>query len=419
MVQRTKIGLREVRALGPGETIWDSKVTGFGARRQKSEAVSYIVFYRTKQGRQRWQTIGRHGAPWTPDAARDEALRLLGAVAAGEDPAAAKRGTRIASTVAELCDAYFKDVQAGRVLTRQKRAKKASTLISDRGRIDRHIKPLLGSMPIASVTRQDIEAFMHAVAEGKTAGNGTSSKRRGAIPATGGRGVATRSVGLLGAIFAYAERNGLCLGNPVHGVIKFADGKRERRISDDEYRRIGRALTIAAGQKVWPPAIACASFLLLTGWRRGEALGLRWKEVDISRRTAVLPDSKTGRSMRPLARAACELLAQMHNSGGPADLVFPPTRNVAAMTGFRTLWQKIAKLGDLPADVTPHVFRHSFASVAADLGYSEPTIAALIGHKGHSVTSRYVHSADAVLLAAADAVAERIERLMRRDKPSI
>jgi hypothetical protein len=59
---------------------------------------------------------------------------------------------------------------------------------------------------------------------------------------------------------------------------------------------------------------------------------------------------------------------------------------------------------DLPPDITPHVLRHSFASLAADLGYSEPTIASRIGHKKHSITSRYVHSADAVLLAAADAV---------------
>ena len=69
-------------------------------------------------------------------------------------------------------------------------------------------------------------------------------------------------------------------------------------------------------------------------------------------------------------------------------------------------------MGGLPADVTPHILRHSFASLAADLGHSEPTIAALIGHKGRSVTSRYIHSADAALLAAADAVAEKTTELM-------
>ena len=59
-----------------------------------------------------------------------------------------------------------------------------------------------------------------------------------------------------------------------------------------------------------------------------------------------------------------------------------------------------------------YTLRHSFTSVAADLGYSEPTIAALVGHKGRSVTSRYIHSADAVILAAADEVAERTLELM-------
>jgi integrase len=64
------------------------------------------------------------------------------------------------------------------------------------------------------------------------------------------------------------------------------------------------------------------------------------------------------------------------------------------------------------------VLRHSFASLSADLGYSEPTIAALVGHKGRSITSRYVHSADAVLLAAADAVANRTAELMGEARPS-
>jgi integrase len=82
------------------------------------------------------------------------------------------------------------------------------------------------------------------------------------------------------------------------------------------------------------------------------------------------------------------------------------------MVGFPKFWAKIAKLGKLPADVTPHTLRHSYASLAGDLGYSEPTIAALIGHKGHSITSRYVHTADAILLAASDAVANRTAELM-------
>jgi Phage integrase family len=71
------------------------------------------------------------------------------------------------------------------------------------------------------------------------------------------------------------------------------------------------------------------------------------------------------------------------------------------IVGYRKMWLRIAKLSDLPADITSHVLRHSFASLAGDLGYNEPTIASLLGRTTHSITSRYVHSADAVAAAVA------------------
>ena len=85
-----------------GEVIWDTAATGFAARRQKSEAVTYLVKYRATGGRQRWHTIGRHGSPWTPESARAEARRILGEVVKGADPAAEKRAVRKAATVADL-----------------------------------------------------------------------------------------------------------------------------------------------------------------------------------------------------------------------------------------------------------------------------------------------------------------------------
>ena len=78
------------------------------------------------------------------------------------------------------------------------------------------------------------------------------------------------------------------------------------------------------------------------------------------------------------------------------------------------MWLRTAKLCDLPADITHHVLRHSFASLATDIGYNEPTNATLLGHKAPSITSRYVHSAGAVLLVAADAVANASMNLMKQ-----
>jgi integrase len=413
-VQGKRIGLKEIRALKPGQIVWDGAVGGFHARRQKSKTVSYIVVYRTAEGRQRWQTIGRHGSPWTPETARDAAKRILGHVVDGADPAAEKHAKRKAASVAELCDFYIADAEAGRLLTRRKVPKKPSTIATDKGRIASHIKPLLGSMKVTAVTREDVDRFMHAVAEGQTAARTRTGKKRGLANVRGGKGTASRTVGLLGSIFSYAVRHRMRPDNPVRGVIRFADGRRERRLSDHEYKMLGGALKNAAGERVWPAAIAATLFLGLTGWRSGEVLGLRWGEVDLARRTALLADTKTGRSMRPLSNAVCDVLRNLVRS---SDLVFPATRGDGRMSGFPKFWARIAALGGLPASVTPHTLRHSFASVAGDLGYSEPTIAALVGHKGRSITSRYVHSADAVLLAAADAVANRTAELMADIRP--
>jgi integrase len=295
------------------------------------------------------------------------------------------------------------------LLIRGGRTKKPRTIAGDRGMIEGHIKPLLGRQAVTGVTRADVETLMHAVAEGMTAARAKTPKKRGLSIVRGGVGTASRTVGLLGAIFSYAVRKDLRPNNPVRGVQRPADGQRERRLTDDEYASLGAALRAAPDQNVWPAVVAAVRLLALTGWRSGEALALRWSETDLQRRTVILPDTKTGRSMRPLSHAACDALRGLSHTG---ELVFPPTRGKGTMTGFRKQWDRIAKLGSLPADVTPHVLRHSFASLAADLGFSELTIAALVGHQGRNITSRYVHSADAVLLADADAIARRTTELM-------
>jgi integrase len=407
--ERKPIGLRDVRALPPNGEIWDGGtggVAGFGARRQRGDAISYVVVYRTAEGRLRRYTLGRHGAPWTVETARKEAKAILGRVAKGDDPAAEKREKRQAATVAELCDLYLADAEAGRLLTRRGVAKKPSTLATDKSRIERHIKPLLGTMKVTAVTRADIERLLHDVAGGATAQRVKLSKKRALSNVRGGKGAASRTVGLLGAIFAYAVRKRMITENPVRGVIRFADGKRERRLSDEEYAALGRALAAAAAppRAMWPPAIAATRFLALTGWRSGEALSLRWGMVNLQRRIARLPDTKTGESIRPLSAAACDVL-RAQGPGAADALVFPPSRGDGTMTGFASIFGRIVKAAGLPPDITPHVLRHSFASLAADLGGSELAIAALLGHRSGSVTARYTHAADDVLLALADRVA--------------
>ena len=397
-------------------------MSGFGARRQRSTAIACVLMYRTSEGRYRRFPIGRHGAPWTPDTARKEAMRMLGAVADGADPAAEKREKRQAAAVAELCDNYFEDALAGRLLTRRGAAKKGSTLATDRTRIERHIKPLLGTMKVSTVLRADVERFMHDVAVGGTAQQLKLGRKYAFSNVRGGKGAASRTLGLLGAIFAYAERKGMVAENPVRGIIRYADGRRERRLSDSEYARLGEGLEkvskVNPGTKgkpdraaMWPAAVAATRFLALTGWRSGEARGLRWGALDLDRRTARLTDSKTGESLRVLSSAACALLRAL-GPGVAEGLVFPASRGEGLMSGFPSLFVRIAKDGSVLLDVTPHVLRHSFMSLGNDLGFTEATIGMLCGHKGHgggSVTCGYIHTGDA-LFGAADRIAAAVVR---------
>jgi hypothetical protein len=140
------------------------------------------------------------------------------------------------------------------------------------------------------------------------------------------------------------------------------------------------------------------------------------ERFDLPRRTVRQADTKTGAALRALSVAACAVIDSQPRSG---DVIFPSRFGGTPIVGYRKTWLRITKLGDLPADITPHVLRHSFASLAADLGYNEPTIATLLGHKTHSITSRYVHSADAVLLAAADVVANATMKLMCKKEPDL
>jgi len=404
-----------VDALKPGKFIWHTGLSGFGVRGLKG-GVTYLIRYRAGKSRaaqQRFMTIGIHGTigpdgkPWTPDTAYDRAVVLLGRVKSGEDPAIMGREINV-QTLGQLCDQYLEAAKDGRILNRRGHSKKASTLQSDGYRIEAHIKPLLGKHRVADLTRSAVETAMQQIAKGKTRADGGKTKLRGKRNARGGKGTATRTVGLLGAILTYGVRLGLRSDNPVSGVRRYADGRKERRLTDVETAALGKVLGDASES-----GAAITHLLAVTGWRRGEAVNLRWAEVDLVRKTATLSDTKTGHSVRPLSTAACSILAAQARESA---YVFPATRSVGEVDmptqGFPRQFLTLRKLAGLPTDVTPHVLRHSFASVASDLGYGEATIAALLGHRGRTITSRYTHAADAVLVAAADSVADAIEALL-------
>ena len=112
---------------------------------------SYLIQYRSA-GRSRRYTIGFHGV-WTPELARKEAKIQLGRVAQGDNPAEERQLDHKAITVKELCELYLNDLEAGLVLGKGGCAKKATTIVTDTGRIHRHIIPLIGARRVRTSSR--------------------------------------------------------------------------------------------------------------------------------------------------------------------------------------------------------------------------------------------------------------------------
>ena len=264
---------------------------------------------------------------------------------------------------------------------------------------------------MSELSRADISRFIRDVTQGKTAIDEKTGPYGRAI-VKGGAGTAARTAGLLSGIMAFAVQDGLRSDNPCHGVRKPAAGSRDRRLDPEDYRALGEALDEFVTRGGNPLADAMVRVLALTGMRLGEVLNLRCKEIDRRGRALRLGDTKTGSSVRPLPLPALEILDKVRTQ---ADCPFPfsSPRGNGPYRGLRNAFRRIVSARSQLAGVTPHTLRHSFASTAADLGLTELTVGALIGHRTGSVTSRYVHPLDAVLIAAADRVATQIDKWMR------
>ena len=392
-----KITKQFINALPPPDPdgdllFWDDELHGYGMRMKPSGATSYCIQYRDKEGRTRRVTFAKLGAI-TPHQARIEATRLLAEGKSGGDPS--KRHGVL--TVEGLCDLYLKAARDGLVMTRHRQPKPLGTIRRDETRIAAHIVPLLGSIPADRLTKGACQRMVDAVTAGETASG----------PVTGGAGAARRAVELMGGIWTWGERRELVSGrNPAHGLEIFKGQPKDRTLSPDELRRLGETLRDAPESAA--QAATAIRLMVLSGLRRGEALSLRWGEVDALGQCLRLELTKTGKSTRVIGRAAVRLLELVPRS---CEFVFPN------QTGTKpaSLVDAIAKLFDaaLSEHARSHDARRTFASVAADLGYSDGVIGELLGHSRGTVTSKhYIRRAPANLIAAANAVAGAIARML-------
>lgn len=386
---------------------WDTELRGFGVRAKPSGLKTYLIQYRNAEGRTRRLVLGQHGA-LTPEQGRDLARQKLAAVARGEDPSAERHAARAGMTVAEICDWYLEQARAARILGRNRRPIKESTLECDEGRIEKHIKPLLGSRSVRTLGLVDIEKMQADIASGKTA---KGRKGRGGRT-TGGAGAASRTVSTLRALLGHAYRVRLIEANPAWGVRQIASKRRDRHLSFEELHTLGRAMRICADEGEHPKGLGAMRFILLTGFRRLEALGLQHAWVSSVQRCVRFPDTKTGAQIRPIGKAALEVIAAQPKAGD-SPYVFPADVGDGHFIGLVRVLNRVCHRAKING-ITPHVLRHTFATVAAELGFSELTIAGLLGHASQGVTQRYVHL-DKALVLAGDQVSAKIAELLNAD----
>lgn len=401
-----KITKRTVDAAAPDPSrryhVWDTEIRGFGLLVLPSGVKSYVYQYRTPKGASRRATIGKHGK-YTAELARAAADEMRRKVAAGRDPLAEKREQRKAATVGDVLDAYLRSETFA--------AKADKTRATDRGRINRHLRPLLGRTRCDALKPSDIQRAFAAIRDGKTAIDEKMGFRARAR-VRGGEGTARKAVKLLRAALAWAMREGMVDANPAAGISTGADGTRDAILEDaDAYGRLFRALeTMEVERRIRQPVADAIRVIALTGARRGEIIGLRWRHVDLKRGIVTLPPAghktggKTGqRRIIGLPTAAAALIARQPE-GKADDYVFAPARGEGAINLAKP-WRAVRAEAGLPEGIGLHSLRHSLASHMAMTGAQASEIMTALGHKDMRTSAKYIHWAQDARQAIAEKAA--------------
>jgi integrase len=365
--------------------VWDDEIRGFGVTLNPAGAISFVLNYRVR-GKERRYTIGRH-PEFTAAMAREEALALRVDIQNGHDPLADKNQWRGEPTLGELAEVYLEDAA---------KSKRESSLYDYRRMMTKIILPALGARRLGEIKAEDI-ARLH------------DSKRDTPYQAN-------RMVAVLSAMFNYGIQKKYITENPVRGIKKFSEPKRERWLTVEELQRFREALD---GYKDQDAANALR-LLLLTGSRFNEVLSATWEEFDLARGVWTKPSHHTKQKKVehvPLSGAAIQVLESMApaNAAGPLFIGRDGTSRrmslkrpwiqacrAAGLTEEYTVMGKRGPLTRYRPTLRLHDLRHSAASHMVSNGVSLHVVGKILGHTQPSTTQRYAHLQDAPLREAAN-----------------
>ena len=382
---RTKtISRRTVEALEVDrDTIfWDRELPGFGVRVHPTGRKIYVAQTRADGKAAKRVTVGPHGAI-TAEEGRRRAAMIIARIKAGEEPVPEPLAVKLAEgpTVADIAERYLEEHVAVRC---KPRTESMYRLV-----VANYIVPRLGKRPALAVGHKEVTELHHALS---------------AKPI-----MANHVVDTLSRIYNAAEDRGQIpeASNPCRQVVKYRERKRERFLTDEEFRRLGRVLDEAETCKgVSVHAVAAMRLLLLTGCRKGEILNLRWDQVDLEAGELRLPDTKTGPRTITLSPEATTVLSRIVRLPDN-PFVIPGKIKGKAMRNLNDPWDIVCERAGLE-DMRLHDCRHSYASRALALGESLPMIGRLLGHTQVETTARYAHLAQDSVRDAAERVAVSI-----------
>ena len=352
-----------IAALRPRKTtidIRDAGLKGFGVRVYPTGLKRFFIHAQV-EGKRIWKVVGDAG-DMKVDEARAQARAMLAEVR-GRVPIAPEKPP---------FEAVAEDV-----FRRYARNWKPRTLVVNRGYYGKQILPWFRGRPIADITREDVRAWFASL-------HGTPV-------------AADRSLPVLSVIMTQAETYGYRPegSNPCRGIRRYRRKGRERFLSEEEVRRLGRVL--ARHEGTHPMCVAIIRLLLLTGCRKREIATLRWKEYREGH--LHLEDSKTGPRMVWLSSPARRILEEQPRT---STWVFPSDRTKLSVgrSLVDSFWMRLRSEAGLP-DVRLHDLRHTYASIAIMTGENVLTVGRLLGHNDPGTTLKYTHiTSDAAVHAA-------------------
>ncbi len=257
------------------------------------------------------------------------------------------------------------------------------------GRLERHILPALGQIPLAKLSATDVREFLDKLLASGLAASTVSGIYR-----------------LLAAALRYAHEDGLLTQNPCRKIrLSQNDVTEQHVLNRQEQRKIRDAATAAQDL----PALLS----LYTGMRLGEVCALAWSDIDWARKTIVVrrtvqrlasscdgaktkltigtPKTRQSRRHIPVPDFILERLAHMRKDV-QGEFVFG-NRDRAAEP--RTIQRRLKKLAERlnMTDVHFHTLRHTFETRLFELGVDVKTVSALLGHSSAKTTlDFYAHS---------------------------